>query len=504
MHPNKPLLLNSQLRAPEPKIAAAIKSFVVSSGYTQTRLQELGLTKTPWRRSHDRSLLSYHLDEASPLGLLIRLFFFGEPVPATALSPLVVKDMLASGMLQRSGEELLADCMLTHFEKLLIACDSVRRVQAGVLEDLVLGVNRPTQILGHCMLPVAAGSAVLDLGTGCGSLALKAAQTAARVVGTDINLRALQFAEFNAWLNGISNVEFRCGDRFEPVSGERFDIIVSNPPFFLTPKSKLLFTDNPFHLDHFAETLARLAPHFLSKSGYFQMLCEWVETKDDPDRLRRWFDHSNCEVLVLEDYSVTPASYSLSRTAEAAALHGGSAPASISDYMQYFADAGVEKIHGGLVTVRLGQTQWFVMEEMGEKPSAPIGDLLLERFSAEDLLTSNDDAQLLTAYPQLARDVVLVSESSPENLRWKPTRVYLERRSALSRRLAFSSEIADIVAQWDGSQDLASLASVFARNKHLPAQQVAQDFLRLARRLASLSLIRLNASKPGLQVRRPI
>ena len=147
--------------------------------------------------------------------------------------------------------------MLTHFENLLLTCDSVRRVQGGVAEDLVLGVNRPTQILGHCMLPVPAGAAVLDLGTGCGPLALKAARAAGRVIATDVNPRALQFAGFNAALNGIANIEFRCGDRFEPVTGERFDLIVSNPPFFITPKSKLLFTDNPFQLDLFAASLAQ-------------------------------------------------------------------------------------------------------------------------------------------------------------------------------------------------------------------------------------------------------
>lgn len=56
-----------------------------------------------------------------------------------------------------------------------------------------------------------------------------------RVVGIDINPRALQLARFNAGLNGIANVEWRQGHLFEPVEGERFDLIVSQPPFLPPP-----------------------------------------------------------------------------------------------------------------------------------------------------------------------------------------------------------------------------------------------------------------------------
>ena len=44
---------------------------------------------------------------------------------------------------------------------------------------------------------------------------------------------------YNAALNGIANVEFRAGDLFEPVNGERFDLIVSQPPYY--PGSEITF-----------------------------------------------------------------------------------------------------------------------------------------------------------------------------------------------------------------------------------------------------------------------
>ena len=48
---------------------------------------------------------------------------------------------------------------------------------------------------------------------------------------------ALAYARFNAAVNDIRNVEFRLGSLFEPVEGERFDHIVSNPPFVITPRT---------------------------------------------------------------------------------------------------------------------------------------------------------------------------------------------------------------------------------------------------------------------------
>lgn len=77
------------------------------------------------------------------------------------------------------------------------------------------------------------GQSVLDLGTGCGFHAILAARAGARVVATDVSQRALDFTRFNAALAGVS-VDLRLGSLFDPVP-ERFDRIVSNPPFVMTP-----------------------------------------------------------------------------------------------------------------------------------------------------------------------------------------------------------------------------------------------------------------------------
>lgn len=76
------------------------------------------------------------------------------------------------------------------------------------------------------------GAEVLDLCTGSGAIAISVArlQPGLRVTATDMSSDALSVASENAHLNGVY-VRFMQGDLFEPVSGERFDAILCNPPY---------------------------------------------------------------------------------------------------------------------------------------------------------------------------------------------------------------------------------------------------------------------------------
>jgi release factor glutamine methyltransferase len=75
------------------------------------------------------------------------------------------------------------------------------------------------------------GGTVLDMCTGSGALAISAARAgAARVTAVDASRRAVLAARLNARLNA-ARVRVLRGDLFQPVAGERFDLIVSNPPY---------------------------------------------------------------------------------------------------------------------------------------------------------------------------------------------------------------------------------------------------------------------------------
>lgn len=76
------------------------------------------------------------------------------------------------------------------------------------------------------------GARVLDLGTGTGVCAVFAAQWARSVVAVDVEPAAVRCARINVLLHELEDrVEVREGDLFAPVRGERFDVVLFNPPY---------------------------------------------------------------------------------------------------------------------------------------------------------------------------------------------------------------------------------------------------------------------------------
>jgi release factor glutamine methyltransferase len=100
------------------------------------------------------------------------------------------------------------------------------------------GVFRPIadgRLLAACMQrEIRRGAEVADICTGSGILAVAAARAGARVTAVDVSRRAVLSARINARLNGVSVRAVR-GDLLAPLAGERFDVIVSNPPYVPTP-----------------------------------------------------------------------------------------------------------------------------------------------------------------------------------------------------------------------------------------------------------------------------
>lgn len=92
--------------------------------------------------------------------------------------------------------------------------------------------RQDTEVLVEAVSKCAQGKSVLDLctGTGCILLSLAKMCNLSRAVGTDISLQAIETAEKNAKCLQVK-AEFFCGDLFQAVPEEKFDIIVSNPPY---------------------------------------------------------------------------------------------------------------------------------------------------------------------------------------------------------------------------------------------------------------------------------
>ena len=107
-------------------------------------------------------------------------------------------------------------------------------------------------------------SKVLDLGTGSGVAAIAAARGGSAVTAVDINPEAVRCTRINALLNDVEcRVDARQGDLFEPVAGERFDVVLFNPPYYRgTPRNYLDFAwRSPDVIERFALELgAHLMP----------------------------------------------------------------------------------------------------------------------------------------------------------------------------------------------------------------------------------------------------
>lgn len=109
-----------------------------------------------------------------------------------------------------------------------------------IQENPVMYIGMDSLGLVHTV-PKYPSKNTLDLCTGSGIQAITASCYSKKVVGIDINPRAIRFARFNAQLNGISNIKFVEGNLYAPIANEKFDTILANPPFVPSPDNNLDF-----------------------------------------------------------------------------------------------------------------------------------------------------------------------------------------------------------------------------------------------------------------------
>lgn len=190
------------------------------------------------------------------VAVLTALFMLGEPVSAAALETALprtgVAGALSIGLVvptqTASSEQHYAPAVDLRPHEAEDAHGSVRWWVASDLGELVTGqALAPDHVLGigragltlAALTPRKPVETALDLGVGCGIQTLYLLRHVRQVVATDISTRALEFTAFNVALAGVDStrVQLRRGNLLEPVAGQRFDLIVSNPPFVITPPS---------------------------------------------------------------------------------------------------------------------------------------------------------------------------------------------------------------------------------------------------------------------------
>ncbi len=146
--------------------------------------------------------------------------------------------------------------------------------------DAVMGAGETTAVLYQAARPRGAVGRVLDLGCGAGTLALLLVRDASEVLATDINPRALELGAFNAAVNGIRNVEFRLSDAFAALHGERFDLIVSQPPYY--PGEDLTYLHGGPRGGELATRIVESIPAHLQPLGRAIVFAAWTDTTHLP------------------------------------------------------------------------------------------------------------------------------------------------------------------------------------------------------------------------------
>ncbi|MBK8075969.1 MAG: methyltransferase [Kineosporiaceae bacterium] len=295
---------------------------------------------------------------------------------------------------------------------------------APVAPDHVLGIGGASATLAS-WTPRRPVSRALDLGTGCGVQALHLATHAASVTATDLSNRAVAFAGFNAALNR-QDWRLLTGSMLEPVAGQRFDLVVSNPPFVITPRTADLvqytYRDGGRVGDGIVAELIGAAgsgvsgvADVLQPGGVAQFLANWEvgAGADWRDRVRAWVEPTGLDAWVVQRELTDPAQY-----AELWARDGGHVAGSAESgaafeamyaaWLDDFEAREVAAIGFGVITLQRPERARPAFVDLVEVlgPVAPVmGTVVDAGLAARTWLAEHDDADLLARHWQVAPDV---------------------------------------------------------------------------------------------------
>jgi predicted RNA methylase len=470
--------------------AQLLREFFRQAGYTHQALEKRRLPRDlPARAAADVTPELEDTREPSLANLILRWFFLNVPAAyemAASLVPSTVMTLLLEcGMLLRDGEMLSPAVMLTPCEQYLFAADSAAHLESHP-QDLVIWPN-PTSRLLYRFTMHRPCRATLDLGTGCGIQAVFCADHSLQVTATDLNPRAARFARFNAWLNGAANIECFTGDTFVPVRGRQFDLIVANPPFFVTPSADQIYCENEMELDQYCRRIVREAPAHLSEGGYLQMVCEWVQVRGQSwqDRVREWLEGTGCDASIFRGYAWEASAYARERVPRTASAD--TAPQTLARWIAYYQQRGVEEIHGGILAMRRRSGRnWVRIEDMPLDPNQPFGEAVTQAFACGDLLELHgSDEELLGARLKLSPDTQLDQQMRQSDGRWQAVGMTLRFTAGIPASMRLDPPVAEFVARLDGSRTLGELVGDTAQQVRADPQVVERECLAVVRMLVA-------------------
>lgn len=371
-----------------------ILSRLADIGYSETNVRErlglLDLTELSWR-----AIPVYREERLAvrdELSLAIDFFLLQGSITESELNKLFDKTqqdaLVRAGVLFIEGEKCFARASLYPVENRLIFSDHAwpklpHPGYSNVPHNQVMYIGTDTRWLARTTVRKAFGSA-LDLCTGSGVHAILAAFHSQRVVAVDISPRAALCVDFNAKASGLSNVEARVGDLFEPVLGEHFELITANPPFVPSPVNSLGYRDGGSSGEDVLRRIVAGLPRHLAHGGIAQIVTEMGEGEEESisERLRTWLEGAPMDILILRVGMYSAANYAAGH-AEGDDTYGAFLD-SVQDWADNLRINGYTKVVSVLITFQWSNTglPWTRIEE-SQPPHVDISLEVEEMFAAE-------------------------------------------------------------------------------------------------------------------------
>lgn len=395
--------------AADRELAAGIASALRSCGYSGPEVMaRLGavdelIVAEGTAAAHERRLGHEPVDE------LVRVLLLERPLDASRLKGAAAEaiDVLRSaGVVERDGDRVSPRCSLVPHGSAWIASD---RRSVRLTAGHVPGVQGASITLADLTLRAPVRRA-LDVGTGCGIQAVLAAGHAQHVVATDVNERALAFAAFNAALNGVADrVELRQGSWLDPVDDEEFDLVVSNPPFVISPELSYTFRDTGMAPGEPSRVTMQGAARHLLPGGHACVLVSWAEPRPPYDGPEQWADAlaaEGCETDLLaivaprEEVTVTAAKWTGAERREA--------PEALDRWLSYYAEQGITAVRFAACVLRRtpqGRRGWRRRLPLPPERRGVGAAQLARVIAATDQLAADDPAapELVVSAPSDVR-----------------------------------------------------------------------------------------------------
>ena len=423
-----------------------------------------------------------------PLATLTRLFVLQQAVPESLVRrALPVEALLESGILERDGDTWRAAVDIRPYGSPDDGADGWLVSDHAATLDTARGAPRPDHVLGvspasttlaqlTIRRPVARA---LDLGTGCGVQSLHLAKHAQAIVATDLNPRALRLADLGLRLSGVST-DPRLGSLYEPVGDVPYDLIVTNPPFVMSPPATAKFTyrESDFTADGLMRAIVEGAVEHLSPGGILQVLGSWAHIAGEPwdERLGSWVAGTGCDTLVIQREVLDPYEYIEIWLADAGLAGTPGYRQAYETWMDYFDYLGVTGVGMGWLTlVNAGRDVPDVrIEDWPHAVEQPVGLALSAHFDAIDASRWADD-WLLDHVWQLTDDVIQETIGVPGAE--DPTHIVVRQQRGLRRAIEVDTVLGGVLGACDGDLTLREILGAVAQLLDVSEPDLVADVL---------------------------